>query len=1729
MTDPHTQPDPDDVPERPDAAAPDEAASPDAYEAEDAEALPEAEDLTRDRPALDPSEAEDDLPVAEFVDEEDDLPVAEEVAPPAAAAPPPRRPRRRALPARPMTPWPGPHKKRRKKRPAAGPETTAESEATADGDDRPLPRPARKTKAPRPARKTKAPRPARKTKAAASARTAEGDSRAAQDTKAGADAAHDGSRRGSEGPSSTAEASGPPEGPAGEPPAAAPGRPRRHWGRWVAAAVVAVLLLLVIFLPQILSLGPIRRYVLSEAGRRYGVRVTAADWSLSWFGSQTVTGLDVRSPDDVRLARVRRVRLESGLLGLALSPRQLGPVAVEEAEVWVDALESSLAARAPAEAPPAVPPEPGVPPEVPEEPPPPPPEPPPPPAPAEPGPAPVVPESVDVDGLVVHAGGSRLDVPEAGLQAEEGRHAFDVRLRVVHGKQEGTCTVEGRLTGLVADWQGADRVGVEAVVTCTDLPLAPPVTAARAAAEAMRDPVGWDADAGAPGKDFRVGGTLSGKVSLARTREALVIAKVDLAAEGLEVTGEALAPDRPYVGTVDLDAEATYERGAVTVGSLELTSPVATARASGTFGLGAARVPPTGKGSAEIALNLARLAGMLRHTIGLHEGLEVEDGTFEATVEALSTEVASRVRLLASLQDLKGRQQGNLLTLSPLHLDTVLVRAHAGAPPAGGDEQAPPPAAPAQAPSSAGPDDWLALADSLAVESFVLSGAFGAMEAQGRLSHLVVGADINLARVTEEAGRFVDLGGYGGAGTASIHLETGRNLAGHVTAAGRLALLDLRVDLPGKARLSDPRATVSAETVLEFDARRRLAVVRLDEATLDAETASGTAAGTARRAGETWQMAGRATGKGSVANAAGVAAVFLDQMHRRARPDTSAVVTRLRAFCRRAAGAGGPGAEGTWTLSAEVGGTPGAGMALQADAAVAGVHLAPETEGGEPFRLDEGTLEADVARGSAEALTVNTFALTTPGATLEVTGLTTVVFRGPATRIDGAATATANLPALAATLRPLGLLPADMTAAGDVKATLAVTPVSDAPTKVNLSVRGEQLDLAWDDGRRYTDPLLRVSAVGTLDRGEGGKVLAFDVTEWSLATVAGTLEGTAAGRPAADGWAWDATAEGDGTIQPVAHMSARLLGAEPRTLEGMWHLKASYAARDRNLETDLVLTDLVVPGQGEPPRPHVALTDVRAAVTASMGEAGEIRIPRARLTGPGLRAEVSGTVRLPSRASPHPHADGQVGASIVLADFAQVLRPFGLLAEEDRLAGHAEFTGEVRSDPTGLGGSGTLALSELEVHLAEGDRTVREAEARLPIAFAYVNETKRWEVAATDMSAVTVQGSWRVAVEPGKAAEASPEGGAAPAAGSPAPAAAAAGGGPAAESPRPPERPPEPPPHIEATCDLAFDAGRVRQILGDALPETVGMAGPYRAKARLAGPLPAEGPWHVRLAAMAGEGELQVNRFTYATLTGGEGTVRWRLADGVLDLSPDPDQPSRLAVAGGSVTLPGRLDLRGPQPRLRVDEETRVVEDLPLAGEEIREYVRYASPVLAASVQASGRLTLDVRRLDLPLDEGAAEKAEADLRYHIDEFQTELMGPIGRLVRLGGAEEKTVTQTLGPVAVTLRDGAFRIPEHRLKYTETVSLAFGGRIGLDKQMNVTVGVPVTRALMERYKVSRRAMPYLEDVVLAVPLEGTIDDPQIDNRALAKRVGELAAEAIKREALKHLGDWLKGGDW
>jgi len=465
-----------------------------------------------------------------------------------------------------------------------------------------------------------------------------------------------------------AEEVGPPQKP---PPDEPPETPRRHWGRRLAAVVLLAVVLAVVFLPQILSLGLVRRYAMDEANRRLPVRVEVRGWSLSWFGEQAVDGVAVRTRAGRPALAIDRVTLDRGLWDLAMDRTDVGPVRIAGGEAWADALDELVAeVREPTPVPEPSEPgeEPGVPPEEPEVPPePPPPEPPAPEpeAPTGPGPAPLVPELVEVSGFTVHAGEDLVRIETATFtrgRGEDPRDTFQAEVEAVYGNQRGTFSAQGHITGLSSDWQGTGRLGGEVVVTAASLPLAPLVTAA------------------APAGAIQVSGTVGGTVSVNRSREGRLLVRTGLTGSGLQASGKVLRGDTPALEALTLKTEATVDQGAVTVGALAVTAAtaeadaaageaqasasrqVAAVTASGTFALAAEGAPPAGRGTATIDLDLGRLAPMFRRSLGLHEGLVVESGRLTGRLTAATDAEASTVDLAADVtsrpQDAGARADG---------------------------------------------------------------------------------------------------------------------------------------------------------------------------------------------------------------------------------------------------------------------------------------------------------------------------------------------------------------------------------------------------------------------------------------------------------------------------------------------------------------------------------------------------------------------------------------------------------------------------------------------------------------------------------------------------------------------------------------------------------------------------------------------------------------------------------------------------------------------------------------------------------------------------------------------------------------------------------------------------------------------------------------------------------------------------------------------------------------
>jgi len=867
--------------------------------------------------------------------------------------------------------------------------------------------------------------------------------------------------------------------------------------------------------------------------------------------------------------------------------------------------------------------------------------------------------------------------------------------------------------------------------------------------------------------------------------------------------------------------------------------------------------------------------------------------------------------------------------------------------------------------------------------------------------------------------------------------------------------------------------------------------------------AAGGAAGGPVAWATAWAVSGKLTGEGGVAQTLSLADGPLALMVDAAPPPAGAQYGPVRAaaskpsgiqsardFVHRLSAAGASPAQGRWKLSATAEGATGKTKA-EFQSEVTGLALLLDPKHARPLSVASASATGTAEQTEAGAWHVVLTDCRSAAPEIAFAARADVMlppdFSTSALTGSAAAQANVNLAAMTQTLRSFGVMPEGTETSGSATVVLSAKAGADRRIEAGATVKAADLAVAWAEDRRFAQPSLNVAVTAAAVRDARGAITEVNVTQWTVEAPAGRLEGAAALKPSGNTWAYRVTAAGEGDVALLAQTVASATGGKAQAIRGRWKIaRGALDAGPAGQVIDLAAsaTDLVVPPEsGSSAAREFRLADVTLDAAAAVAPDGGIDVKRATVVGPGLTVKAAGTARLPQTPGGAVAADGTVVLKADLAELAKVLQPFGLLAPESRLAGTADFDGKVASEASGIGGSGALAVTGLDVSLAEAGIVLKEPQAALPLTVRYASREKRWTAALAGISSTLARGnasgSWTES---------------------------AAG------------------PAIQGECDLAIDGAQLTAALGKNLPPGLRLSGPWRVAARAAGPLPPAGPWNQRIAGLAGDGTIGVATFQYEKLSGGSGTIRWRLASGVISIA-DPAQPSPLVLAGGKLNLAARVDLRGPVARLVIPQALRLLEDVPLSDPGVQDYVKFGSAVLAASVNPEGRLGMEINSLDLPLAAAEKNKAVGTGRFWIDNFQTQLSGPLATFLASYGTPTQSPVQKFGPVLVRLEGGVLRISEHSLLLSQDTTLLFHGNIGLDRQMDFEVNFPLSEKMLARFGASTSAMPYLVDQKISVPLTGTLDKMHLDDRVVAKRLGEMALEALKRRAVQELGNLLR----
>jgi hypothetical protein len=237
------------------------------------------------------------------------------------------------------------------------------------------------------------------------------------------------------------------------------------------------------------------------------------------------------------------------------------------------------------------------------------------------------------------------------------------------------------------------------------------------------------------------------------------------------------------------------------------------------------------------------------------------------------------------------------------------------------------------------------------------------------------------------------------------------------------------------------------------------------------------------------------------------------------------------------------------------------------------------------------------------------------------------------------------------------------------------------------------------------------------------------------------------------------------------------------------------------------------------------------------------------------------------------------------------------------------------------------------------------------------------------------------------------------------------------------------------------------------------------------------------------------------------GELRGKLAGGALDF-----QPLDLAVSEGRLTASPTIRF-WPEPKELLLARGPLVSQVRITPEMCDRALKFIAPVLAGVTQAEGKFSVALDGCRVPLDRPETGELAGQFTVHSVEVSA------GPLVR-----ELAVLLERPGVARLSRESVvpFRMVDGRVYHRDLelvfpdVTIRTHGSVGLDQSLAIMAEMPVPPKWLGNNPLGVA----LKNQTIRLPIEGTLQRPQIDRQALAK----ASAEFVRGSASNLLRDTL-----
>jgi hypothetical protein len=310
---------------------------------------------------------------------------------------------------------------------------------------------------------------------------------------------------------------------------------------------------------------------------------------------------------------------------------------------------------------------------------------------------------------------------------------------------------------------------------------------------------------------------------------------------------------------------------------------------------------------------------------------------------------------------------------------------------------------------------------------------------------------------------------------------------------------------------------------------------------------------------------------------------------------------------------------------------------------------------------------------------------------------------------------------------------------------------------------------------------------------------------------------------------------------------------------------------------------------------------------------------------------------------------------------------------------------------------------------------------------------------------------------------------------------------------------------LQGALDAQVDWAAVAPLASAFVPDELVLAGQRQVSINFASAYPADEP-NALLANLDSRASLGFDRAEYLGFTFGATELDIRVENGLMTIGP-----LSTTVNNGKLNFAGRANLGRTPALLGVPEALSLLQGVEINAQTSEKLLKYVNPIFANAVSVTGIANFDLQELAIPLAGGAKERPQLVGTLSIDKLTLGASNVLNQILSVIGESVRDQVLTVHPTKITLQNGVVRYDDMQIDVGDN-PVNFGGAIGLDGVLNMTVVLPYTyegRTAHVGDKTARR---------ISLPLTGTIDKPQLNlQKALESQ--------IKEQIFKGLEDLLK----